>query len=205
MKKLINIVFVILMTLCLARHGHAQGTLVPLPLFTDGNGSITPFQDGQLLEAGQTYEMTAIPDAGFAFSSWQPVNVYTETTYIISTLGGSTTTNINTSTVNSPLPATSEQATLDFTMQPMDVIYDSENSTLTVISGWQANFVAVPEPASIALMVIGFSAIVVLKGSRIPKGWLLGFLIERHGAALKGRTVPAAANLELTNVANEEI
>jgi Divergent InlB B-repeat domain len=169
MKKFILIVFVILVTLCLARHGHAQGTLVPLPLFTDGNGSITPFQDGQLLEAGQTYEMTAIPDAGFAFSSWQPVNVYTETTYIISTLGGSTTTNINTSTVDSFLPVTSEQAALDFTMSPMNVIYDTGNSTLTLISGWQANFVAVPEPASIALMIMGFSLILVLEGRRFYK------------------------------------
>lgn len=176
MKNFLLVVCGVLMTLCLAPHCHAQGTLVPLPLFIDGNGSITPYQDGQLLEAGQNYEMTAIPDAGFVFSSWQPVNVYTLTTDIIDTLGGSPQTNISTSTDDSPLPATSEQTTLDFTMSPINVVYSSETSTLTLTTGWQANFTAVPEPSSMALMMIGFSTIVVLKGRRLYKGSLLAFL-----------------------------
>ena len=53
----------------------------PLMLFTNGGGRIVPYQDGQMLETGRTYVMVAIPSRGFAFSSWQPVVVFTFTEY----------------------------------------------------------------------------------------------------------------------------
>ena len=40
-------------TVCFARQSFAQGTLEPLFLFPTGDGSITPLQNGQLLEVGQ--------------------------------------------------------------------------------------------------------------------------------------------------------
>ncbi len=37
---------------------------------TNGNGSISPNYNGQLLEVGKTYSMTATPSSGFAFVNW---------------------------------------------------------------------------------------------------------------------------------------
>src|SRR5208282_4197467 len=64
-----------------------DGSYSPLLLFTDGNGRILPFRDGPILETGRTYVMAAVPDRGFAFSSWQPVVVFTFTEYTRSPSG----------------------------------------------------------------------------------------------------------------------
>src|SRR6266403_1139194 len=53
----------------------------PLSLFTSGGGRIVPFDDGQMLEIGRRYVMAAVPEAGFTFSNWTLVNVFTFTEY----------------------------------------------------------------------------------------------------------------------------
>ena len=49
----------------------------PLPLFTSGAGRIFPFEDGQMFQVGHRYVMVAIPDRGYVFTNWMPVNVFT--------------------------------------------------------------------------------------------------------------------------------
>ncbi len=118
---------------------HAQGTTAPLSLGINGGGSVSPLTNGEPLEVGQTYNMVAIPDPGFVFSSWQPVSVFTFTEFVFDPISGNTNTVV--STVASPVPAYTSQPSLDFTMQPVDVIYDVPGvRTTTKSSGWQANF-----------------------------------------------------------------
>ncbi|MCI0347946.1 MAG: Ig-like domain-containing protein, partial [Acidobacteriales bacterium] len=45
----------------------------PISIMTSGNGTILPDLDGQWLEIGRTYTVTAQPAAGFAFSSWSGI------------------------------------------------------------------------------------------------------------------------------------
>lgn len=73
MKRIALIILAVMLTASLAGQSYAQGTLAPLYLSTNGDGSITPLQSGQLLEVGQSYNITATPDSGFSFSSWQPL------------------------------------------------------------------------------------------------------------------------------------
>jgi hypothetical protein len=170
MKKFILISLVTLATVCFRHQCNAQGTLAPLYLFTNGAGSITPLQDGQLLEVGQNYEMTAIPDSGFLFSSWQPVNVFALTTAVIDYNTGPPTTNLVTSTDLSPVPEYIEQPVLEFTMQPEEVIYNNPGgSTITRSSGWQVNFVPVPEPSCLTLFVCGLTIAVFFRASRFNR------------------------------------
>lgn len=160
-----NSVFIIMFTLatvCFAHRSCAQGTLAPLSLFTSGSGEISPFQDGQMLEVGQSYEMTAIPDDGYVFSSWQPVNVFTFT-QITPPLNGWTNPPI-VSIVLSPLREFTDLLVLEFTMQPVTVIQSGTPSIMiTESSGWQANFVPVPEPSGIALILCGLTTIAFLR------------------------------------------
>lgn len=141
----------------------AQGTFAPLYLFTTGSGSLTPFQNGQSLQVGQSYDLTAVPDPGFAFSSWQPVIVTEQITTNYNASGNPILPpNINTSP---PLP---EQQftltpTLTFTMQPEAVLSLGTSSELTQSTGWQANFAPVPEPSGFALTACGLAMIVFLR------------------------------------------
>ena len=143
---------------CVAHQCKAQGTVsyVPLHLFISGPGGVSPPLDGQLLEVGQRYDLTAIPDSGAAFSSWQPVNVFTFTSYIVDA-GGGVTTNI--SVVSSPVAQFIYTSSLSFTMQPQTLIFDNPGvQTITEGSGWQANFEPVPEPSTLTLIVCGITA-----------------------------------------------
>ncbi|HUA39139.1 MAG TPA: hypothetical protein VMA35_12170 [Candidatus Sulfopaludibacter sp.] len=147
-----------LVILCIAHQGFSQGTLAPLYLSTNGDGTITPLQNGQLLEVGQDYEMTANPASGYVFSSWQPVNVFTSISIITNAGTVFGTTNM----VYSPLPAYTYTTTLTFTMQPQMVIGGGD-PILTESIGWQANFVAVPEPLDTMLIACGFLTVVVFR------------------------------------------
>lgn len=99
----------------------AQGTNAPLALFINGGGSVSPLTNGELLQVGQSYNMVATPHAGFVFNSWQPVNVFTLTNIIIDTVNGGFQTNV--SVTVSPLPTYTNEPSLSFIMQPVDVLY----------------------------------------------------------------------------------
>ena len=165
MSKFASITLIALVAICFVRQSSAQGTLVPLSLSTNGSGEISPFQDGQMLEAGQSYEMTAIPASGFAFASWQPVNVFTLTAYIIDTISnpGTPITNVNVSLIRSLVPEYFNDPVLSFTMQPVQVVYSTDQSSLTEGTGWQANFEPIPEPSAIAFIVLGLNALLLFR------------------------------------------
>jgi hypothetical protein len=115
----------------------------PLLLLTNGNGRVFPFRDGQLLETGRTYVMAAVPDRGFAFSSWQPVVVFTFSEYAH---GPSGTLIERTTEDVVPTPEYTWDRALKFTMQPEQVILDIPNVRIITQSfGWQANFVPVTQ------------------------------------------------------------
>jgi hypothetical protein len=105
--------------------------------------------------------MEAIPDDGFVFSSWQPVNVFSFSQVAYNAIDLSPIST-NTSITLSAVPDFTEQTVLAFTMQPESVIVDTPSLMITESSGWQANFVPVPEPSSITLIICGLTAIVFL-------------------------------------------
>lgn len=109
----------------------------PLLLYTSGAGRIIPFEDGQSLQVGRRYFMIAIPDRGYVFTNWTPVNVFT-TTAIVTNNGVPT---VLTNTITSAGPAYTRCPVLKFTMQPVEVIEDNSLLTISVSEGWQANFV----------------------------------------------------------------
>src|SRR5262249_50798308 len=77
-------------------------------------------------------------DRGYLFSSWQPVNVFTITSFVIDTNGNTFPV---VSTTLSPMPSYANQPYLDFVMQPVTMIYNNPGvRTITKSSGWQANF-----------------------------------------------------------------
>lgn len=140
MKAFILISLVTLTVGLFPRQGHAQSTSAPLFVFTNGSGSITPLQNGQLLQVGQNYEMTATPGPSYSFESWQPVNVSVFTTIYLDNQGNTVT---NTSVVTEPQAQYYSQPVLDFTMQPQVTLVSNASQVTTANSGWQANFVPV--------------------------------------------------------------
>jgi hypothetical protein len=142
-KGCILVLLAALATVWFPREGYSQGDLAPLYLFITGSGSITRLQDGQLLNSGQSYHMTAIPDEGFKFDSWQPVVVTVVTLTNYSAAGDpilppltEETYSVEDTYINTP--------TLRFTMQPVNVISQGPDFSITQRHGWQANFVPVP-------------------------------------------------------------
>ena len=170
MRKFAFITMVGVAIVCFTRQGNGQGTVsyAPLHLFINGAGGVSPLLDGQMLEVGQSYTMTAIPDSGFAFSSWQPVNVFTFTSYVLDA-GGGVSTNISVNA--SPVPQYINTPSLSFTMEPVEVLFDNPGvMTLTRDSGWQANFEPVPEPSSLALIMCALTATAFLRCPRFYRG-----------------------------------
>ena len=152
------------MVLLSAIAGRGQGTtLAPLYLSTTGSGTISPLQNGQLLEVGQSYSLTATADPAFVFNNWQPVNVFTLTATIVDVSGPVPVTNMNVSVTASPRPEFFPDPVLQFTMQPVQVLYATPANTLTEGVGWQANFVPVPEPTPVILMIAGFLALTLIR------------------------------------------
>ena len=119
-------------------------SFAPLRLFTDGGGRIVPYQDGQMLETGRGYVMVAIPNRGFAFSSWQPVTVFT---FIEYSRGPSGTLVERTTMDVIRTPEYIQERVLKFTMEPENVLLDVPTvREITVNFGWQANFVPESRP-----------------------------------------------------------
>jgi hypothetical protein len=150
-------IYLALLTLTLAEHQLAaqlsyktrgsttcvKEVLSPLMLYTNGPGTISPFEDGQMHEVGRTYYMIAIPEPGYAFTSWNPAEVFTLTSIVLDTIPipGTVITNTNTSVTLSPVPRYTGAQRLRFTMEPVEVLYNNNGNTLTRSYGLQANFV----------------------------------------------------------------
>ena len=156
-----RLIVLVLMVAGLASRAHSQGNLAPLYVFTNGDGSITPYQSGQMLEAGQTYDLTATPDAGYQFVSWEPVDVFIITT--TNYLNGEPIFPIV--SIDPLVVATNVYgADLEFTMQDVtDITAEGENPNIVQAFGWQANFEPLPEPTDAAIVGSGFTVMAVVR------------------------------------------
>jgi hypothetical protein len=125
-----------------ADHGQNSGDaqFAPLQLFTTGSGKVVPFNDGQMLEVGHRYVLTAVAEPGYEFANWNPVNVFTFIQQVLDESGNLETV---TNTVLSPVQRFISRPALMFEMQAEEVILSSPALTIIQGVGWQANFVAV--------------------------------------------------------------
>lgn len=182
-KNWVRIWFVLAMV-CFAHMGYSQGTLAPLYVYTNGDGSISPYQSGQMLEVGQTYDLTATPDPGYQFSSWEPVDVFifTQTNYN----NGEPVLPPTVSIVPSVVPTNIYGADLEFTMQDViDITSPGENPEIVQAFGWQANFVPVPEPAETAIVGCGL-AVIALRRKILPRKHAMAKNVDdRNGLAFR--------------------
>jgi hypothetical protein len=143
MKRFGQFLSAILLLVCFASRAFAQDTYAPLFLYTNGAGCLTSLTNGQTLEVGQNYEMTASPATGYVFSGWQVMNVYVLDEVV--PIQGSGLFSTNESIIRSPVDGIyTNGVTLQFTMQPENVLLSTTNRTLTQSMGWAANFVPVP-------------------------------------------------------------
>jgi len=171
MKSLVFSILVASVTVGSVGQGYSQGTIgtnppptlyAPLLLFTSGSGSVSPFTNGQVLQVGSSYNMEAIPDLGYAFSSWQSVSVSVDTVFTYDGTGfvvSSVTTNV------SPQLDYSYDPVLTFTMSPV-VELQSFEETIDNSVGWQANFVSTPEPSDVVLIGCGFLTVALFRRIR---------------------------------------
>jgi hypothetical protein len=122
----------------------AQDTQSPLPLYISGSGKIAPFQDEDMLDDGRDYVMTAVPDKGYVFSSWQQADIFTFEEYFKSYPDGQPVEKISSVVIRDP-PEPGKNRVLHFTMQPEDILLDIPDVRILIHSyGWQANFVPAP-------------------------------------------------------------
>src|ERR1700744_4735316 len=122
MKMFAFIVLYLFATVIYGYKSSAQSVVyAQLYLSTNGSGSISPLQSGQLLEVGQSYDITATPDPGFLFSGWQMIIVNTYTQAQLDTSGNLTT---NISIVPSLKDFFIGTSTMTFTMQPDPLFLD---------------------------------------------------------------------------------
>lgn len=151
----------VLCLLSFAPMGYSQDASAPLYLFTQGNGSISPSQSGQMLEVGQTYIITATPGPGYEFKSWQPVNVFIFVQTNFDSGGNPILPPVET-IVPSAVPTNIYGADLDFTLQDVTVLSaDGSNPSITLTSGWQADFVPLPQPADITGLSVNGPALTI--------------------------------------------
>jgi hypothetical protein len=81
MKKILLLLVVMLGVQHLSAQDTDDRSFAPLFIITNGMGKIFPFHDGEMLEVGRKYDMVAVPDRGYEFSSWQPVTIFTDDEY----------------------------------------------------------------------------------------------------------------------------
>lgn len=144
MKKFVVNVMVVVTVAFFAHRSGGQGTpYVPLEVFTNGLGGISPLEAGQMLEVWQTYNMMATPAPGAAFYHWEYVDVFIRTTRVTNDSGGVITNVQKTVTSKNQFFISPE---LIFTARPVFVTVHSDQLTTTSAYGWRANFGPVREP-----------------------------------------------------------
>ena len=113
------------------------GVYAPLQIFTNGPGRISPLHAGQMLEVWGTYSMVAIPDPGFAFNTWEWLDVFIKTTRITNNTGAISSNIEKTVTSNKQFFTTPE---LRFIVRPVFETVHSDVLSSASVYGWQANF-----------------------------------------------------------------
>src|SRR6187455_1031015 len=117
MRRFAVIIMLVVATVHITPRSGGQGTAyAPLQVFTNGPGRISPFHAGQMLEVWGTRRMVAISDPGFAFISWEWVDVFIKTTRFTNSTGGISTNIEKTVTSKQRFYTTPE---LSFIVQPV--------------------------------------------------------------------------------------
>lgn len=140
MKKVLVILVVVLAARWLAAQGTTADSCAPLMLYTNGAGSFSPYHCGQMLQTGQVYTVSAIPNHGYRFHDWQKVKVAVAVKTIIYP---SSAIVITTNTVITPTVVRNKEATMKINISAPTVEVREDNPGTTVTtksSGWQANF-----------------------------------------------------------------
>ncbi len=130
-----------------------DASYAPVLVFTNGGGVIllsSPFSHGGMFQAGQSGEALAVADPWYVFTGWNPVTVYTVTTYeTVYGPDGELTIPV-VSTDFSPISVYYSSPMLKFTVEPERVLFSTvttneymvvTNTILTSDVAWQANFV----------------------------------------------------------------
>jgi hypothetical protein len=144
MRSFAVIIMVVVATVHFAHRSCGQVVpYAPLQVFTNGPGRISPYHAGQMLAAWETYSMVAIPDPGFAFISWEWVDVFIKTTRTTNNTGGISTNIEKTVTSKQQFFTTPE---LNFVVRPVFENVHSEELSTSSMYGWRANFGPVREP-----------------------------------------------------------
>ena len=111
----------------------------PLLLFTSGAGRIYPLENGQMLQVGRRHFMAPIPDRGYVFSNWTPVDVTTFRLFALDESGHQVV--VTNQTIVLPGTERIKRPLLVFTLQPTDVVFSNDLTVITSTTGWEANFV----------------------------------------------------------------
>ena len=140
MKKTVVLLIVMLAARWLPAQGTTGVTWAPLLLYTNGNGHISPYECGQMLQVGPRYFIRATPTRGCQFVAWQQVKTSVEVKTVIYPSGPVI---ITTNTTVTPTGKPLNKAWMSFTMEPVTVKLRNDNpgsSVITEQKGWQANF-----------------------------------------------------------------
>jgi len=117
-----------------------QSLWTPLLLYTNGSGTISPYQNGQMLQVGHQYVLTACPDSGCQFRKWQMVNVSTEVK-TVDYPSGLTVITTNTTVIETGRNYSDPRLNLVAEL-PTVQVFNAHPGTLKVtqVRGWRANF-----------------------------------------------------------------
>jgi hypothetical protein len=140
MKKALVILVVMLAARWLAAQGTIADSCAPVFLYTNGAGSFSPYRCGQMVQTGQVYSISAIPNHGFRFHFWRQVKVTVAVKTVIYPSGAIVS---GTNTVVTPTLTRSKEATMKFHVEAptVQVTEDNPGTTTTTRSlGWEANF-----------------------------------------------------------------
>ncbi len=149
MKKTLVLLMVMLAAHWLPAQGTTGVAWAPLLLYTNGTGSISNLDrgqisnlyNGQMLQVGRRYFMAAVPERGSQFTMWRQVKKSVEVKTIIYP---SSVVIITTNTTVLPTGIPLKTARVSFVMEPATVQVRNDNpgtSVITTCKGWQANFV----------------------------------------------------------------
>jgi hypothetical protein len=141
MKKILLLLAMVLAVQWLPAQVVENSWYAPLFVFTNGPGRIFQAYNGEILRVGDRYTMEAVPNRGYKFASWQPVNVFIITQTNFDGEGKPILPPVR-SIVPSVVPTNIYSPDLDFIMDDITWISpEGSNPSIARTSGWQANFV----------------------------------------------------------------
>jgi hypothetical protein len=141
MKKIFLLLVIVLVVQRMPAQPPGERIFAPLYLYTNGQGQVGPVYDGQMLQVGRVYRAKAVPDFGYKFASWQPVNIFIITQTNFDAQGEPILPPVQ-SVTTAVVPTFIYRPDLKFTMR--DAIWitaDGNNPSIVEAFGWQANFV----------------------------------------------------------------